>query len=748
MVPEIGWVGSSVLSFGRLVVWSFGRLEAMGLDGSGRKADTRARPPRYACRGRTTIEFMTASEPATDAAEDPLARLPGVGPAAAAKLRALGIGRPDDLLFHRPLRYEDRTRITPIRGLRAQAVFQIEGHVTHQEVRQARRRSLLIVIEDDTGQIVLRFFNFYPSQRRLYAVGNRLRCFGEVRFGPEGIEMAHPQCRLIGKTSPPLPKHLTPVYPTTAGLGQARLADCIAQRVRRVISGEAGIDDVLGRPLKLPSLREALETIHLPPVDAPLDALIEGQHPAVARLAIDELAAHHLALARLNRARERQHAEALVDASGLVERLLAEFPFEPTGAQTRVMAEIGHDLAGTRPMRRLLQGDVGSGKTLVAAAAAARAIGANTQVAIIAPTEILAEQHLRNFREWFKPLDIDPVWLAGKVSGRKRARALAALADGAPLAVGTHALFQEGVEFARLRLVIVDEQHRFGVDQRLALAAKGSDGQRIPHQLVMTATPIPRTLAMTAYAGLEVSVIDELPPGRKPVTTALIADTRRPEVIERIRLALNDGRQAYWVCPLIEDSDKLEAEAAESTAAELQCQLAEFSIGLIHGRMKTAAKQAVMDGFATGRIRLLVATTVIEVGVDVPNASLMIIENAERLGLSQLHQLRGRVGRGSDRSACVLMYKGRPGQVARERLKVMRETTDGFRIAERDLELRGPGEVLGTRQTGMLRFRIADLARDAELVTRIPDLVRGLDRRQADVLIERWIGQAGRFADV
>jgi ATP-dependent DNA helicase RecG len=600
---------------------------------------------------------------------------------------------------------------------------------------------------------VLRFFNFYPSQRRQLAVGNRLRCFGDVRFGPEGYEMAHPQCSsLADGTASALPTHLTAVYPTTAGLGQQRLARMVAAALQRFLDGSLPLHDVIGRAGGLPALAEALDCIHRPAPDADLDGLIEGTAPAVQRLALEELAAHHLALARLNRAREKQWSEPLADARDLVGRMLSRFPFEPTGAQQRVMAEIGADLAGNRPMRRLLQGDVGSGKTLVAAAAAAQAIGAGAQVAIIAPTEILAEQHLRNFAEWFEPLGIEPVWLAGKVTGRRRRDALERLARGAPLAVGTHALFQEGVAFDRLRLVIVDEQHRFGVDQRLALAAKGSDksseGARIPHQLVMTATPIPRTLAMTAYAGLEVSVIDELPPGRKPVTTALIDGERRPEVIERIRVALADGRQAYWVCPLIEESDVLEAEAAETTAAELERQLPEFRVGLLHGRMKPKQKQAVMDAFANGDIRLLVATTVIEVGVDVPNASLMLIENAERLGLSQLHQLRGRVGRGSEKAACVLMYKAPLGELARARLKTMRETTDGFRIAERDLELRGPGEVLGTRQTGMLRFRVADLARDADLVARVPKIAARLSRAEADVLIERWIGGAEQFADV
>ncbi|MBY6204809.1 ATP-dependent DNA helicase RecG [Halomonas denitrificans] len=694
-----------------------------------------------------------SSKPAARAGR-PISELNGVGPAIAAKFKALGLIDEVDLLFHRPLRYEDRTRITPIGRLRPSTTAQIQGRVTHQEVRYARRKSLLVVVADDSGQVVLRFFNFYTSQKRQFAVGNLVRCFGEVRFGPEGYEMAHPQCRNLREGhEPPLPDHLTPVYPTTAGLGQARLAERILETVDRALNGQLALPDPLGKVDGLGTLAEALATVHRPPATANLDAIIDGYDPAVQRLALEELLAHHLALARLNRARAKQHADALDDEAGLVAKLLAQFPFTPTGAQTRVIGEISKDLSGTRPMRRLLQGDVGSGKTLVAAAAVAQAVGAGAQAAIVAPTEILAEQHRENFSAWFEPLGIEPVWLAGKVSGRARREALEKLANGAPVAIGTHALFQEGVEFDRLRLVVVDEQHRFGVHQRLALAAKGAEATgrgrtRIPHQLVMTATPIPRTLAMTAYAGLEVSVIDELPPGRKPVTTALVRDDRRDELVDRIRTQLAAGHQAYWVCPLIEESDLLEAEAAETTWEALKEQLPEFDVGLVHGRMKARDKQAVMERFKAGEIHLLVATTVIEVGVDVPNAGLMIIENAERLGLSQLHQLRGRVGRGSEQAACVLMYKPPLGELAKARLEVMRETTDGFRIAERDLELRGPGEVLGTRQTGMLRFRIADLARDADRVEQVPALAAKLDRDSADVLIERWIGDSEQFADV
>ncbi|MDX1625994.1 MAG: ATP-dependent DNA helicase RecG [Wenzhouxiangellaceae bacterium] len=677
----------------------------------------------------------------------PIDALDGIGPAMAAKFHGLGIRRETDLLFHLPLRYEDRTRLTPLARVRPSTSALVAGRVVHQEVRQGRTRSLLVTLEDETGQLVLRFFRFYPSQRRQFAVGNRVLCFGEVRFGPGGFEMAHPEARsLRDGEAPRLPDHLTAVYPTTAGLGQSRLAGLIHDALDRALAGRLALPDPLS-DAGLPALTEALVAIHRPRADADLDALVDGRHPAVQRLALEELVAQHVAMARLQRARDRQHAEPLSDADGMAARLVAAFPFEPTGAQRRVIAEIDADLSSERPMRRLLQGDVGSGKTLVAAAALARAIGSGRQAALVAPTEILAEQHLRTLSEWFVPLGIEPVWLAGKVQGAARRDALEKLAGGAPLAVGTHALFQAGVTFRDLRLVVVDEQHRFGVGQRLALAEKGSDGARIPHQLVMTATPIPRTLAMTAWAGLEVSVIDELPPGRKPVTTALVDARRRDEVVERIRVALAEGRQAYWVCPLVEESDLLEAEAAETTAAELERALPGTPVGLVHGRMKPADKQAVMQAFKNGRTRLLVATTVIEVGVDVPKASLMIIENAERMGLSQLHQLRGRVGRGDERAACVLMYRGPLGELARARLEVMRETTDGFRIAEKDLELRGPGEVLGTRQTGMLKYRVADLLRDADLVERVEELAGRLEAADEDRLIDRWVGDAGRFAD-
>jgi ATP-dependent DNA helicase RecG len=688
------------------------------------------------------------SEGVVDQGLREVAELDGVGPQIASRLKALGITRELDLLFHRPLRYEDRTRIVPMGRVRPETRCQVEGRVVQQEIVQRRRRMMLVTLADDSGQLTLRFFRFFPSQRRMYREGNRVRCFGDVRFGPQGFEMAHPQCQVLGEgRPPPLPEHLTPIYPVTQGLAQATLAGLIGATVERLLAGEIRLSDPLA-DRRTPGLVEAMRIIHRPGPEENLDALVDGHHPAVQRLATEELLAHHLALTRLNQARARQRAHALAPDDALEKKLLGIVGFEPTGAQRRVIAEIMADLGGKRPMRRLLQGDVGSGKTLVAAFALLAAAASGRQAAIVAPTEILAEQHYRTLSNWLAPLGIEPVWLAGKVKGKARREALQRLADGAGIAIGTHALFQAGVVFRDLALIVVDEQHRFGVHQRLALAAKGSEGVRSPHQLVMTATPIPRTLAMTAYAGLDISVIDELPPGRKPVTTVVLSQGRREEIVERLRRALGEGRQAYWVCPLIEESELLEAQAAESTAEELSAALSEFSVGLIHGRMKPADKQAVMDAFSAGEVDLLVATTVIEVGVDVPNASLMMIENAERLGLSQLHQLRGRVGRGSEQAACVLIYKPPLGETAQKRLETMRETTDGFVIAEKDLELRGPGEVLGTRQTGMLRFRVADLGRDAGLLDDVKSLAESLDVAGADTVIERWLGDAEQFVDV
>ncbi len=682
------------------------------------------------------------------AADRELTELPGVGERLAGRLLALGLRRESDLLFHLPLRFEDRTRITPLNRVRPGATALVEGRIVHQAIRYGRTRMLTATLADDSGQLGLCLFRFFPSQLKLLAEGNRLRCYGEVRLAPGGLQMAHPQCEPLSEDeSPPLPESLTPVYPPTQGVSQAGLARLIQMALERLRGGELELQDLLPVAAGNPGLVQALSTIHAPRPNENLAALLDGSHPAVQRLALEELAAHHLALARMNLARARQRAPELEDAAGFTRRLLDGLPFTPTGAQRRVIAEIQGDLARQRPMRRLLQGDVGSGKTVVAAAALVTAAAAGRQAAIIAPTEILAEQHYRNLSEYLAPLGLDIVWLAGKIQGRARTEALERLGGSAQVAVGTHALFQKGVNFRDLALVIVDEQHRFGVHQRLALAEKGKRGGRQPHQLVMTATPIPRTLAMTAYAGLDISVLDELPPGRKPVATVAASQQRRAEVIERLERALKEGRQAYWVCPLIEESEVLEAEAAETRSRELAAELKEFRIGLIHGRMKPAEKQAVMADFSAGAIHLLVATTVIEVGVDVPNASLMIIENAERLGLSQLHQLRGRVGRGSDQAACVLLYKPPLGETARARIEVMRSTTDGFLIAEKDLELRGPGEVLGTRQTGALRFRIADLERDGELLEQATVVAGKLSAGRQDLLIDRWVGAAEQFVD-
>jgi len=611
---------------------------------------------------------------------------------------------------------------------------------------------LVATLADDTGQLTLRFFRFYPNQQRMLHEGALIRCFGEARLAMGGLEMAHPQCIGVGSSPPPLPTHLSAVYPTTQGVSQAVLARLVEHAFAALDAGTLVLEDFLEPKDHALSLYEALRIIHRPTPNDHIGALMDGNHPAIERLALEELLAHHLTIARQNKKRDSQRAMSLgQNKAGVPEKyhqFMEGLGFSPTAAQARVIEEITQDLAGTRPMRRLLQGDVGSGKTMVAGASLVMAAAHGVQAAMIAPTELLAEQHHRTIKAWFEPLGIEVVWLTGKVTGKARQLALERIANGASIVIGTHALFQEPVVFSKLALAIIDEQHRFGVHQRLALANKGKTAGLMPHQLVMTATPIPRTLAMTAYAGLDVSIIDELPPGRKPVTTVAMSQQRRDEVIERLKNALADGRQAYWVCPLIEESDLLEAEAAQTRAEELAKVLASFEVGLIHGRLKPKEKQAVMARFEAGQIDLLVATTVIEVGVDVKNASLMMIENAERLGLSQLHQLRGRVGRGSDQAACVLLYKPPLGEMATERLKVMRETTDGFVIAEKDLALRGPGEVLGTRQTGMMRFRIADLLRDGDLVAKVPAMAEQIDADVADGLIARWIGQASDYIEV
>ena len=692
---------------------------------------------------------------AADAGAWQVARLPGVGPALADLLRKLGVERVQDLWFHLPLRYEDRTRVTAIADLRTGQHAQVVGTVEAVERGFRHRPQLKVAISDASRQTLqLRFFHFNRAQAEQLAPGARLLCFGEVRHAAQGLEMVHPQYRRLALGEDvALEDRLSPVYPATEGLGQKRLAGVIAKALA-LLPQESALElipqDVCAEH-GLTSLREALLAVHRPPPDVRLDLLLHGRHPAQQRLAFEELLTQHLSLKRMRAAVQRRKAPRLGAAGALRERLLAALPFALTDAQRRVDAEVRRDLAGASPMLRLVQGDVGSGKTVVAALAALAAVEAGCQVALMAPTELLAEQHLRNFRHWLAPLGVEVEWLAGKQQGRAREAAMRRVAEGAPVAVGTHALMQDGVDFARLGLVIVDEQHRFGVQQRLALHDKGADHARgeVPHQLVLTATPIPRTLAMSAYADLDVSVIDELPPGRTPVQTVALSSARRAEVIERIRAACAEGRQAYWVCTLIEESEQLRAQAAEVAHAELSAALVECKVGLIHGRLKPKDKQAVMDAFKAGELAVLVATTVIEVGVDVPNASLMVIENSERLGLAQLHQLRGRVGRGAVASNCVLLYQPPLGQLARERLAVMRETNDGFRIAEKDLELRGPGEVLGTRQTGQLSFRIADLVRDAHLLPAVQQVGERLlagHPHAADRLIARWIGGAARYA--
>jgi len=629
-------------------------------------------------------------------ATDAITTLPGIGPALATAFERLGLRSLQDLWFHLPLRYEDRTHLSAIRDLRAGDTAQVEGRVEAIESGFRYRPQLRIAVTDDSHQtLVLRFFHFNRAQINQLAVGARLRCFGEVRHGNHGLEMVHPEYRRVADDGAGVvEERLTPIYPTTEGLGQKRLAGAIRAALTRLPPDEALelIPPELRKVHKLSSLRDALLYVHTPPPDADLGALAMGMHPAQRRLVFEELLTHHLSLKRL-RAQLRSHAAAALHGDGeLRRRFRAALAFAPTRAQERVAAEIARDLGKPLPMLRLVQGDVGSGKTLVAAQAALVAIEAGRQAALMAPTELLAEQHFINFDRWLTPLGLRIAWLGGKTKGRARTAALASVAGPAQLVIGTHALMQEGVAFRDLALVIIDEQHRFGVHQRLALRDKGRSGDSVPHQLVLTATPIPRTLAMTAYADLDVSVIDELPPGRTPVATVVLANTRRAEVVERIRTACAEGRQVYWVCTLIEESEVLQAQAAEATFAELTAALAGIRVGFVHGRLKPAEKQAAMQAFKAGETALLVATTVIEVGVDVPDASLMVIENAERLGLAQLHQLRGRVGRGSAKSSCVLLYQRPLSAPARQRLDVLRESNDGFRIAEKDLELRGPGK--------------------------------------------------------
>ncbi len=678
-----------------------------------------------------------------------LTELRGVGPKLAARLQDYGVNGVEDLLFHLPLRYQDRTRVTPVAALRPGQEAVVEGTIKVCDVAFGRRRSLVAMLQDGSGTLALRFFHFNAAQRSGLQPGTRIRCFGQPRPGRSGLELVHPEYQLAPEAHVPTASTLTPIYPTTEGIGQLQWRRLCGQAVD--LLRREPPEDLLADVCHLDfTLADALVYLHAPPADAPLALLQDGEHPAQLRLALEELLAHHLSLQALRQRERSSAAPTMPTEPGAVTGFLERLPFRPTAAQRRVMQEIADDLASPRPMLRLVQGDVGSGKTLVAATAALQAIAAGYQVAIMAPTEILAEQHLNSFGGWFAGDNIDIVWLSGRVKGRARQQALARIAGhDAPLVIGTHALFQDDVNFARLGLLIVDEQHRFGVHQRLQLKAKAGDWR--PHQLVMTATPIPRTLSMVAYADLDCSVIDELPPGRQPVTTVLVDNQRRDTVIERVAHACGEGRQAYWVCTLIEESDALQAQAAEATHAELGATLPDLRIGLIHGRLPAAEKAAVMQLFKAGGYDLLVATTVIEVGVDVPRASLMVIENPERLGLAQLHQLRGRVGRGSTASHCVLLYQGPLGANGRERLQAMRESNDGFFIAEKDLALRGPGEVLGTRQTGLMDFRIARLPEHDHLLDSVQAAAATLQSqhpRRVQPLIQRWTGSRQAFADV
>ncbi len=687
--------------------------------------------------------------------ESPLTALKGVGPALAKKLEKLGLYRVDDLLFLLPLRYEDRTQTVRIGALQAGKRQLVSGEVLLAETAFRGRRNLLIRISDGSGQLTLRFFHFSRQQQAQFRQGVTVSCFGEARRGKDGMEMIHPEYRILHDSADAETSDaLTPIYPATEGVQQGRLRNLTEQALQQIARTPpqellpASVTEKLG----MPSLADAIRYLHRPPPDADVDALLKGLHPCQQRLAFEELLAHYLSLRKVRLQAATESALAIKEGGDTVKQFLSSLPFTLTAAQQRVVAEILADLERPHPMMRLIQGDVGSGKTVVAAIACLKAIASGVQAAIMAPTEILAEQHYRSFSDWLRPLGIEPAWLSGSQRAAARRESLAAIAGGdAQLIVGTHALFQEGVEFHRLGLVVIDEQHRFGVHQRMALREKGVSADGQPHQLVMTATPIPRTLAMAAYADLDTSIIDELPPGRQPVGTIAIPETRRAEVVERVRGACESGQQAYWVCPLIEESEVLDYQAAEKSYAMLSEALPDLRIGLVHGRMRAAEKERGMKAFKEGLIQLLVATTVIEVGVDVPNASLMIIENAERMGLSQLHQLRGRVGRGAEQSHCVLLYKAPLGRIAKQRLAVLRDTNDGFVVAQRDLELRGPGELLGTRQTGLPEYRIANLIRDAKLMPQVQITAEALMQEsgaQSAAIVRRWLGDAGRYGKV
>lgn len=665
-----------------------------------------------------------------------------------ANLAKLGISNLQGLLLHLPLRYIDETHVTAVRDLRMGESAQVEGEIVHAEVTYKPRKALIARLEDASGQITLRFLHFYPSQINALKVGAKLRVYGEVRSGFFGYEMVHPTCKAVGEKTI-VAETLTPVYPTVAGLGQASLRKAIGIALQQQGEMLETLPAQIYADLNLPSFALSLTALHHPSPDVSLRALDNKTTAHWRRLAFDELLAQQLSMRKHYARRRSVSAPQFKRSTKLVSALLKSLPFALTGAQQKVALEIERDLTQAHPMQRLLQGDVGSGKTIVACMAALQCVENGWQVALMAPTEILAEQHYRKMLSWLQPLDIKIAWLTGSQNKKDRDAALESIASGeAKLVVGTHALFQEAVRFKSLGLAIIDEQHRFGVHQRLALRQKG---QPEPHQLMMSATPIPRTLSMSYYADLDVSVIDELPPGRSPIVTKIVSDARRDEILQRVREACLQGNQAYWVCPLIEESEALQLATANDTYALMQHEFPELKVGLVHGRMKPAEKQAVMAEFSAGHSQLLVATTVIEVGVDVPNASLMVIEHAERMGLSQLHQLRGRVGRGATKSTCILLYQNKLSDTARARLKVIYESNDGFAIAQADLQIRGPGELLGVRQSGVPMLKIADLERDVDLLEAAKDMADTLLQNypaEVEQHLDRWMSTAGELVKV
>lgn len=692
----------------------------------------------------------------TNPIEQPVSVLKGVGGAFQKKLAKLNIYSIQDLLFHLPFRYEDRTRITPIGAARPYDTLVLEGEVVGSAITFGKRRSLLVRFQDNTGLLSLRFYHFNAAQKNALSRGTKLRCYGEVRPGSSGLELYHPEYLVLKATPPPLTQTLTPVYPVTEGISQYKIRDLVEQSLVLLDQSDDNIELLpasIAKQYKLPSLKAAIYFVHHPPKNISLALMEQKSHPSQQRLAFEELIAHSLSLLQLRQRQQQQAAPALPLPAALIKKFQQQLGFKLTQAQLHVWREIQIDLQQSLPMLRMLQGDVGSGKTVVATLAALQAIGNGLQAVLMAPTEILAEQHYLNLQQWLEPLNITIGFLSGSLKVKPRKTSLQAIAAGDyQMIVGTHALLQDAVIFNKVGLIIIDEQHRFGVHQRLALKQKAvRTPHRACHQLIMTATPIPRTLTMSAYGDLDNSIIDELPPGRIPVRTLVLPAEKRREVINRVQAACTEKKQAYWVCTLIEESETLQCQAAEITAESLQEQLPKLTIGLVHGRMKTDAKAAVMEQFKCGEIDLLVATTVIEVGVNVPNASLMIIENPERLGLAQLHQLRGRVGRGAVESFCVLLYEAPLSITGKQRLAIMRETNDGFKIAEKDLELRGPGEVLGTRQTGDIGFRIADLIQHKALVEPARDsalLIQQQQPAQAGLLVKRWLSNTEEYGNV